>query len=201
MTARSGAAIDGGLYTDITDLARDAPSFLNTVIKDWTTYGLFAFAVLIVVAWWAARRQDARRMAQTLCAPLIVVAAFAVDDVIKLIVREERPCRTLHPSSTLEACPAANDWSFPSNHTVIAASAATVLLLLSRVLGALAALGTLAMAVSRVWVGAHYPHDVLVGLLVGIAVAWPLTLAAARAAPAIDRLRATSLRPLVAAGS
>jgi membrane-associated phospholipid phosphatase len=49
------------------------------------------------------------------------------------------------------------------------------------------------MAVSRVWVGAHYPHDVVVGLLVGVLIAWPLTRAAARAAPAVERLRASRL--------
>ncbi|WP_376774420.1 phosphatase PAP2 family protein [Saccharothrix tamanrassetensis] len=30
------------------------------------------------------------------------------------------------------------------------------------------------MAFARVFVGAHYPHDVMVGLLLGAIVAWPV---------------------------
>jgi undecaprenyl-diphosphatase len=33
------------------------------------------------------------------------------------------------------------------------------------------------MAASRVWVGAHYPHDVAVGVLVGTLVAMAMTAA------------------------
>jgi undecaprenyl-diphosphatase len=198
-TTSSAASIDGGLYTWTVDLARHAPGPLNTVIKDWTTYGVVVFAVLLLAVWWAARGRDARHMAQALCAPLIVVVAFAANDVIKMLVQEQRPCRTLGPVHTLEACPAADDWSFPSNHTVIAAAAATTVLVLSRILGILAAVAALAMAASRVWVGAHYPHDVVVALLVGVAIAWPLILAAGRAAPAVQRLRASRVGAYVTA--
>jgi undecaprenyl-diphosphatase len=55
------------------------------------------------------------------------------------------------------------------------------------------------MAVSRVWIGVHYPHDVLIGLVTGALVALPLTVAARRCAPAVARLRESRLRPLVAA--
>ena len=55
------------------------------------------------------------------------------------------------------------------------------------------------MGASRVWVGVHYPHDVLAGLLLGALVAWPLALATRRAAPAVTRLRDSRLRPLLVA--
>ena len=50
------------------------------------------------------------------------------------------------------------------------------LLLTDRRLGLYAAAPlALLMGASRVWIGVHYPHDVLVGLVVGALVAWPLT--------------------------
>lgn len=97
------------------------------------------------------------------------------------------------------ACPPLGDWSFPSNHAAIAAAAAVAILLTDRRLGAVAVPAALLMAASRVWIGVHYPHDVLIGLVTGALVALPLTVAARRCAPAVARLRDSRLRPLVAA--
>ncbi|MFJ6747408.1 MULTISPECIES: phosphatase PAP2 family protein [unclassified Streptomyces] len=197
--AFGGASIDGGLYTWITGLAQHTPHALNTVISYWTDYGLVLFAALMVLGWWRARRSGAGAgaMAMVLAVPVVVVVAYVANDVIKGFFDEQRPCQTLH-TVTVEACPGLGDWSFPSNHSAIAAAAAVALVLCGSGLGRIAVPAALLMAASRIWVGAHYPHDVLVGLLVGVVVGWPLTLLARRAAPAVERARATRLRPLVA---
>ncbi|ARF57512.1 phosphatase PAP2 family protein [Streptomyces gilvosporeus] len=195
--ALGGASIDGGLYTRITDLAQRAPHTLNTVISYGTDYGLGLFAVLMLLAWWRARPADARRMALVLATPVVVVAAYLANDVIKSFFDEQRPCQTLH-TVTVEACPGIGDWSFPSNHSAVAAAAAVALILCGSRLGRIAVPAALLMAASRVWVGAHYPHDVVAGLLTGALVAWALMRLAHRAAPAVERVRATRLRPLVA---
>lgn len=84
-----------------------------------------------------------------LTVPVVAVMAYGAGAVLKLLVREERPCQGLHVR-TIKTCPAPGDWSFPSNHATVSA---------------------LAMAASRIWVGAHYPHDVMAGMLVGGLVA------------------------------
>ncbi|MGW1229063.1 phosphatase PAP2 family protein [Streptomyces sp. NPDC001515] len=195
--AFTAPSIDGGLYTRVTELARHSPGPLDAAVRLWTDYGLAVFAVLMLVSWWRSRSGDPARTAAALCAPLVVVAAFLVNDVVKSLVQEQRPCRTLQVL-TVEACPPLGDWSFPSNHTTVAAAAATAIWLADRRLGALAWAAALLMGASRVWVGAHYPHDVAVALLVGLLTAWPLTAAARRCAPAVERLRSGPLRPLVA---
>ncbi|MER5459918.1 phosphatase PAP2 family protein [Streptomyces sp. NPDC002668] len=195
--AMDGGSLDGGAYMSITDAARNAPAWLDSVLSAWSTYGLALFAVLMLAAWWRARPGASPRTAMALAVPLVVVTAFTADTVIKSLVREQRPCRTLH-TVTLEACPSPGDWSFPSNHAAIAAAAAVAIGLTHRRLGVIAIPAALLMAFSRVWVGAHYPHDVILGLIVGAAVAGPLTLAARRTGPLVDRLRDTPLRPLVA---
>ncbi|MFF1558714.1 phosphatase PAP2 family protein [Streptomyces sp. NPDC058279] len=197
LPALDGASLDGRLYTRVTGLAGHAPHWLDTLVAHWSAYGLALFAVLMLAAWWRARPGDAAGIAMALAAPVVVALAYAANALIKAVVREQRPCLTLH-TVTLETCPGPDDWSFPSNHAAIAAAAAAALWLVDRRLGTLAAPAALLMALSRVWVGAHYPHDVVLGLLVGAVVGWFLTRATRRAAPLVERARTSRLRPLVA---
>ncbi|MFI1970755.1 hypothetical protein BLA24_09420 [Streptomyces cinnamoneus] len=192
-----GSGIDGGLYTDITRDAQRAPWLLNDTVATWSAFGLALFAALMLTGWWRARRSDSPMMARALATPLVVAVVYGVDVVLKSLVREERPCRSLPGSFTLEACPAPHDWSFPSNHAVIAFAAATALWLVDRRLGAVAVTAAVAMAASRVWVGVHYPHDVAAGALMGIALAVPLTVGATRATPWVERAREGRLRPFL----
>ncbi|AXI79959.1 phosphatase PAP2 family protein [Peterkaempfera bronchialis] len=201
LLAFDGSRIDGGLYTDVTDAAHRAPHWLDHAILLWSDYGLALFALLMLAAWWLGRRRGPAATAQALAVPLIVVLAYSVNSVLKSLVAEDRPCRSIPRAFTLETCPGAGDWSFPSNHTVISFAAAAALLLVHRRLGAVAVLAALAMGASRVWIGVHYPHDVLAGALLGVAVAIPLTLAARRAAPLVARGRRTALAPLLGTGT
>ncbi|MEU9320168.1 phosphatase PAP2 family protein [Streptomyces sp. NPDC048295] len=196
--ASAATSVDGDLYTWITELAQRSPTALDSVVRAWSDYGLALFALLMLASWWRSRSADPARTAMALCTPLVVVAAYLANDLVKSLFHEQRPCQTLHVV-TVEACPALGDWSFPSNHAAIAAAAATAIWLTDRRLGAIAVPAAVLMAASRVWIGVHYPHDVLIGLVTGALVAWPLTVAARRCAPAVTRLRDTPLRPLVAA--
>ncbi|QGH70147.1 phosphatase PAP2 family protein [Pseudactinotalea sp. HY158] len=105
-----------------------------------------------------------------------VIAAYLLSELVKVIVTEERPCRTLDVQGAL-ACPAVGDWSWPSNHSVLAAAFATALLLTfpwaARWLIAWAAL----LAFSRLAAGVHYLHDVLSGLALGTLVVVAVVLA------------------------
>lgn len=183
---------DAGLYRWVTHLAQQTPVPLDDAIRFFSDYGLGLFAVLMLLAWWRARSADATRMAGALAAPLVVVLVFLVNDAVKSLFDEQRPCQTLHVA-TVEACPGLGDWSFPSNHTAVATACAVALLLANRRLGWMAVPVAALMAASRVWIGVHYPHDVLAAVVVGVAVAWPAALAARRAAPAVERLRGTRL--------
>ncbi|MFJ6570744.1 phosphatase PAP2 family protein [Streptomyces sp. NPDC091292] len=197
--AFDGSSIDGSAYTDVVGLAQRSPSWLDGVISAWSTYGLAVFAVLIVAAWWRARRQNTSVAVRALAAPAIVLVAYGVDYAIKLIVREDRPCQSLR-ITTLEACPGPGDWSFPSNHAALATAAAVALYFVSRRLGAVALVAAAALAASRVWVGVHYPHDVVAGVAVGGLVALAMVALVRRVPETVTvRLTATRLRPLLVA--
>lgn len=198
--AFNGSRIDGGLFTDVTGWARTAPGWLDETIKYWSAYGIVIFAVLLVVSWWWARQNSSPVMAKVLVTPITVGLIYLVNDVLKSIVQEVRPCRQLPATFHLEACAAPTDWAFPSNHTVVAFSAATALFLIDRRLGWIALLAAVAMGASRVYVGAHYPHDVVVAAVIGVALAVPFTRLGSRwSAPAVERAREGRLRTLLVA--
>ncbi|MFF2077635.1 phosphatase PAP2 family protein [Kitasatospora sp. NPDC058162] len=195
-----GSGIDGGLYTQVNKWAQSAPHWLDDVIKVWSAIGLGLFALFMLYAWWRARGADSTVMAKVLASPVIVVVAYGINSVLKGMVEELRPCAQIKGSIALETCPTAGDWSFPSNHSVIAFAAAISLWFVSRRLGLVATVFAALMAASRVWVGVHYPHDVAVGALVGTLVALALAPLAGRCGPLVDKMRSGALRPLLGPG-
>ncbi|MET8541943.1 phosphatase PAP2 family protein [Kitasatospora sp. NPDC004799] len=195
-----GSGIDGDLYSRVNGWAQAAPHWLDELVRVWSAFGLGLFAVFMLLAWWRARGADSAVMARVLASPVIVVIAYGVNSVLKGAVEELRPCAQIPGSVSLETCPGTGDWSFPSNHSVIAFAAAASLWFVDRRLGWVAGLFAALMAASRVWVGVHYPHDVAVGALVGLLAAVVLAPLAGRCGPLVDRMRAGALRPLVGPG-
>jgi membrane-associated phospholipid phosphatase len=125
--------------------------------------------VLLAVLWAAALRR--RRLPTALIGAAAVLLSYGLSEWIKILVRAERPCHT-HPERPITAgtCPPPDDWSFPSNHSTIAAALTVAVLLLSWRLGLLAVPIGVLVAVSRVALGVHHPADVVAGCLLGATV-------------------------------
>ncbi len=160
------ARFDDGAYRDMVALARHT-TWLNGVASWWSDYGLVLFVLLAAVGLWRGRPAS-----RALWVPGAMVAAFAVSSLVKLAVGEQRPCRVLPIGHIAVSCPPLGDYAFPSNHAVLAGAAAMAVWSLGRVLGVVAAVNAVVIAVSRVYIGVHYPHDVVAGLLCGAVVAW-----------------------------
>ncbi|UQX01665.1 phosphatase PAP2 family protein [Streptomyces sp. RerS4] len=156
------------LYRHITDFARSAPPWVQAGFEVFTEYGLLLFAVLYVAVWWRARGRAPRALALAVLAPLVTALVYVVSELVKSTVEEERPCRAVAgAAAALLPCPPYGDWSFPSNHSAIAGAAAVGVALALPRLAWLTLPVAVLMAYSRVFVGAHYPHDVAMGLLLG----------------------------------
>ena len=131
------------------------------------------------IVWFALAVIAALVLRRPVVFPLVVTAYFAaaaVTDVLKAIVDRRRPVD--HP-----LVPHLTSPSFPSGHAATSfACAATLAAFVPRsgqiVLYVLAA----GVAYSRVYVGVHYPLDVLAGAVLGIGVATAL-----RRLPAVRR--------------
>jgi undecaprenyl-diphosphatase len=114
-----------------------------------------------------------RRVSPLLLTALAVYAADGIADAVKAAVGEHRPTN----SDPLVAMP--HSHSFPSGHAATAFAGATVLsALLPRAAPAFYLLA-LAIAYSRLYVGVHFPLDIIGGAAIGIATAL-LLLAVAR---------------------
>lgn len=197
--AFDGSRIDGSLFITVTGFARDTP-WHNTPLELWTDAGLAVFAVLMLIGWWNARRHDTAEMTLALAAPVAVVAAFAAAEVVKKIVGEVRPCHSLPHDYFVDACPARTDYALPSGHTTVAAATVAALWLLDRRLAAIAALFAALEGFTRVYVGAHYPHDVIASAVLALPVAYLTSRLLGRlAVPLVARLRTGGLEPVLSA--
>jgi membrane-associated phospholipid phosphatase len=154
-------------FRAVNDFARSTP-LLHAAMVDFAKYGVVLFGALLLLNWWWARACGNRIMAQALWAPAGVLLAVALNQPIVNLVREARPYDTL--PHILVLVDRSTDYSFPSDHAVMAGAVATGIVLTHRRLGALVVGSALLMAFARVYVGAHFPLDVLAGLAFGATV-------------------------------
>lgn len=200
LLALNGPSIDGSWYRSMTGFAQHTP-WLQPLMTAYTTGGVLVLCVLLVLTWWNARRRaDLAAMTAIAWAgtgTLICVVAAAV---LKQLFAETRPCLAISHVTTVQPCPGLSDYSFPSNHTTLAAALAAGIWLASRRIGLIAAVLTLLEGFSRVYLGQHYPHDVLAAMALALLVilgGWPLTRRPLTRL--IDLLVHSPLRPLLTA--
>lgn len=161
-------AADISLFRDINDFARHT-GWLHGSMTAYAKDGVVVFLGLIAVAGWLAWRQrSAYALAAAGWAGLGTLLAVAINQPIVNAVAEKRPYLTLPHVELLISRSA--DFGFPSDHATMAGAAATGLLFAHRRLGILAWCAGLLLTFSRVYVGAHYPQDVLAGLALGALV-------------------------------
>ena len=102
---------------------------------------------------------------------IVGTADFVAAEFLKPFFNRLRPCKTWDFVRIVASC---GGWdSFPSNHATNSAVAAYALWRYApRAIGCLAVAGAAAVSLSRVYLGVHYPSDVLGGMTFGAASSW-----------------------------
>ena len=201
LNGRLGAFDSAGLQYFRTgpDAVPWGPPALLEAVRDWTALGgvllrnLFA-AITIAALLLVRLRREATLLAAT------ILSGWVVNTVIKATVGRPRPTIVSHLAE-------AGGSSFPSGHSfnsaVVYMGIALALASLSARHGvrwsliAGAALVTALIALSRVWLGVHYPSDAIAGWLGGMG--WALTASALLYRPA--RTLADSAAPAIEAAT
>lgn len=173
--AKSGPVARLDLRADEHIAAHDRTSALTSVAKFATsigtpeTVGVGLMLLAAVILFLMRRRLDAVKV---LC---VFGGALALAEVAKKVVNEPRP------PAALQVVAADHSGSFPSGHATAAAALCVALVVIAatfagRVTAAvLGGLYAAAVAVSRFYLGDHYPLDVLGSLLCAVAAAFVVT--------------------------
>lgn len=138
--------------------------FLNTLFEFITIFGEETLLVLLIVTLWFAFD---KKFAQKLL--FITMASMSVNGVIKNLARVPRPFAS--GEVTCVRPDTATGYSFPSGHTQNFATwtSLTAMQLKKKWFTITVALLILLVAFSRVYLGAHYPSDVIVSVVLGTA--------------------------------
>ncbi|MET7764679.1 phosphatase PAP2 family protein [Streptomyces sp. NPDC005393] len=174
----AGLALDGSnpdvsLLYDINGLAKDAPHWFDRVMEFVGEFGIIIGLALVALgAWWSVRKrsQDApSAVAGLVWAPLAAGLALMANIPIRGFVQRPRPFKDHQGLDVLVA--GKTDFSFVSDHATLTMAVAVGVLMASRAYGVAAMALALLEGFCRVYMGVHYPTDVIGGFALGTAVA------------------------------
>jgi undecaprenyl-diphosphatase len=172
-------------------------AWLGRGLNVMETWAVPAIAVATFALWLFARPSGDRKWKLASASALAGAAiALLVNQAIGKIWNRQRPFTT-HPSAHVWGS-RSHDPSFPSDHASAAFAIAFAVFLFDRLVGSVFLAAAVFIGVGRVFIGAHYPADVLAGALVGFAVALVIVKFGRFALLSLIRIAERVTDPLVA---
>lgn len=169
------------LFQQINQLA-DRYDWIDDIMEFCAQDIVFAMIAILGILWFTGKKQNQKTVffaVFSACAALLI-GAF----VISPAVQHPRPFVTHHVHQLVAH---AADYSFPSDHAMLAFSIAFSVLLVKRTIGMLLLVLAILTSFSRVYVGVHYPADIAGAAVLSAAAAFAVHLLRGRLDAILDR--------------
>ncbi|AXY09698.1 undecaprenyl-diphosphatase [Bacillus thuringiensis LM1212] len=146
----------------INDLGKQYSS-LNSTMVFLAEYMVYFLGLIIMAYWFTQSRKNKMMIIQAMFA---FVTAELIGKLVGKLHLNYQPFAVLPNVNKL--VDHAVDNSFPSDHTILFFSICFSFWLVRKKTGWVWLLLAFCVAISRIWVGVHYPFDVVTGALIGI---------------------------------
>ncbi|MGG3522546.1 undecaprenyl-diphosphatase [Bacillus pseudomycoides] len=146
----------------INDLGKQNPS-LNPMMVFVAEYMLYALILGVLIYWFTRNNKNRMMIIQ---GGLAFIVAEIIGKIVGQFYSHHQPFAVL--SNVNQLVEHEIDNSFPSDHTILFFSICVSIWLVRKKEGWLWLMLAFCVAISRIWVGVHYPIDVVTGALVGI---------------------------------
>ena len=173
-------------------------SWLGRDLNDIEAWSVPVLAVATVALWLLARPGGQRKWKlASACALASAGLALLVNQFISKVIWDRPRPFEAHPSAHVWGS-RSHDPSFPSDHSSAAFGIAFAVFLFDRLVGSVFLAAAVVIGVGRVFIGEHYPLDVVAGCLIGLGVALLVTRFARSAIELLVRLVERVTDPVLA---
>jgi undecaprenyl-diphosphatase len=158
--------LDGSILLWIQEYVRN--DYMTPIVKFITHLGDSGWFWIVLTLLCLIFAKTRRNGVLMMCSLLLNLLANNV--ILKNLVARTRPYEVVEGLQRI--IEAQSDYSFPSGHSGVSFSVAVVMFLMfPRKVGVPALILAVLIALSRLYVGVHYPTDVIGGILIGTAAA------------------------------
>jgi undecaprenyl-diphosphatase len=158
--------VNENLFRLINDLGKEHTSF-NPVFIFIAEYMVF-FLALAVITFWFTRVYKNRIM--VICGSITFFIAEVFGKIAGKIHSNHQPFAEL--SNVNQLIEKTVDNSFPSDHTILFFSFCVTFCMFRGARGSFWIILAILVGISRIWVGVHYPADILVGAMISMGTAF-----------------------------
>lgn len=153
-------------FRTINNLGKQYP-YLNDSFVFLAEYTVYIFALIVLIRWFSRNQKD---RIMIICASLSFVMSEILGKLAGVLHSNKQPFAVLPDVNQL--IEKAVDNSFPSDHTILFFSFCITFAIFHKKTGFIWILLACLVGFSRIWVGVHYPADVIAGAMISTLTAF-----------------------------